>query len=438
MPLDRRVPASFHSPIDISATNSTTDRVSRAARRRPKLVFLVTEDWYFWSHRLPIARAARDAGFEVVVAARERVHGDRIRGEGFRFEKLNWRRRGDGAVGAMRAVAAIAALYRRERPDIVHHVALKPVLFGGAALRLAFPRRAERPSCIAAVNGLGSGFTSAGGAARLVRTALGRALRHATNGARVIVQNPENGQMLAALGIDPARLMLIRGSGVDTAHFAPLPDPVPQAVSQPVSQVGGPIVRAALVGRMLRSKGVPEAVAAVRRLRAAGLAVELVLAGPTDPDNPDSLDDRALTALAAEPGIVWLGRIDDVREVWREAAIAVLPSHGEGLPKALLEAASCGRAIVASDVPGCREIVRPGAPGTETGLLVPPGDVAALAEAIAMLVRDPERRRAMGRAGRRLVEREFAEERIAAQTLALYETMLNGIGLNETVPGGAR
>lgn len=390
-----------------------------APRGRPKLIFLVTEDWYFWSHRLPIARAARDAGFEVVVAARERVHGDRIRDEGFRFEALRWRRRGDRAVGAGRAIAAIAALYRRERPDIVHHVALKPVLFGGAALRLAFPGRSGRPCCIAAVNGLGSGFATAGGRALLARTALARGLRYAAGNARVIVQNPEDGDALAMLGIDPARLVLIRGSGVDTAYFAPLPEP----------EIGEPIVRAALVGRMLRSKGVLDAVAAVRLLREEGLAVELVLAGPTDPDNPDSLDDRALTALAAGKGVVWLGRIDDVREVWEEAAIAVLPStYGEGLPKSLLEAASCGRAIVASDMPGCREIVRPDGPDTKpgeaTGLLVPPGDVAALARAIRALAGDPERRRAMGRAGRRLVECDFAEERIAAQTLALYETAL--------------
>ena len=266
----------------------------RPARERPKLIFLVTEDWYFWSHRLPIARAARDAGFEVVVATRERMHGDRIRAEGFRLAALNWRRRGDRVIGAGRAIAEIAALYRRERPAIVHHVALKPVLFGGAALRLAFPRRAERPACIAAVNGLGSGLTPAGGAARLARAVMGRGLRLAASGACVIVQNPEDGEALAALGIEPSRLVLIRGSGVDTAHFAPLPEPEPLP--------GGPIVRVALVGRMLRSKGVLDAVAAVRRLRAEGLAVELVLAGPTDPDNPDSLDDRALAALGRSRG----------------------------------------------------------------------------------------------------------------------------------------
>src|SRR5215204_2258526 len=148
----------------------------------PKLIFLVTEDWYFWSHRLPMARAARDAGFAVAVAARVREHGDRIRGEGFGLHGLPWRRRGDGALGAARAIVAIAALYRRERPDIVHHVALKPVLFGGLAVRLAFPRASLRPEVVSAIAGFGSGLGSAASSSRLVRPALGWALRHAASG----------------------------------------------------------------------------------------------------------------------------------------------------------------------------------------------------------------------------------------------------------------
>jgi glycosyltransferase involved in cell wall biosynthesis len=383
--------------------------VAASAARRPKILFLVTEDWYFCSHRLPMARAARDAGFDVVVATRVQSHGEAIRAEGFRLCPLAWRRRGDGIIGAGRALAAVAALYRRERPDIVHHVALKPVVFGSVATRLAFPRRAERPARVAAVNGLGVGLAPGRALARIGRPILGWAVRLAATGGPVIVQNPEDGAALARLGIDPARIVLIRGSGVDTAHFLPLPDPA------------GPIVTVALVARMLKSKGILDAAAAVRRLRAGGLAIELVLAGPTDPENRDSLDENVLSALAAEPGIEWLGRVADVRTVWRRAAIAVLPStYGEGVPKALLEAAACERAIVATDTPGCRDVVRSG----ETGLLVPPHDIGALAEALAALASDPARRRAMGRAGRLRVEREFGEGLVAREVAALYRSLL--------------
>ncbi len=379
--------------------------------RRPKLLFLVTEDWYFCSHRLPVARAARDAGFDIVVAARVRAHGERIGDEGFILRPLSWRRRGDGLLGAGRAVAEIARLYRAERPDIVHHIALKPVLFGGLARRLAFRRGPGMPAQVNSVMGLGSGFSSAGPRASLRRPILAAALGLAARGRSgwLVAQNPEDAAALAALGAAPQRIALIRGSGVDIGHFAAMPDPA------------GGAVTIALVSRMLRGKGVLDAAAAIHRLRARGLPVELVLAGPIDPDNPDSLTAAELTALAAETGIAWLGPVADVREVWRRAAIAVLPStYGEGVPKALIEAASCGRPIVAADVPGCREIVRPG----ETGLLAPPRDVEALAEAIAALAGDPERRRAMGQAGRALVERDFAEAIVARQTLALYRAAL--------------
>jgi glycosyltransferase involved in cell wall biosynthesis len=367
----------------------------------PRLLFLVTEDWYFCSHRLPVARAARDAGFTVTIATRVREDGDRIRGEGFVLCPLGWKRRGDRFVGALRAIAEIVRLYRRERPDVLYHVALKPVLFGGIAARLAFTRR-HRPAVISAVMGLGSSA-----AAPWRRWALGRALRLAAGGGRVVVQNPEDRAALVANGFKAARIALIRGSGVDTAYFAALSEPDGCAV--------------ALVGRMLRSKGVLEAAAAVGALRGEGLAVDLILAGGPDPDSRDSLTEAELAALAGQPGIEWLGHVADVRAVWGRAAIAVLPSgYGEGVPKALLEAAACARPIVASDMPGCREVVVPGL----TGLLVPPHDVAALAEAIARLARDPELRRRMGEVGRRRVVAEFAEGVVAGQTLALLRSAL--------------
>lgn len=380
--------------------NTTAGEIRRAA----KLLFLVTEDWYFCSHRLPVARAARDAGFEVIVATRVRDHGDAIRREGFLLRPLAWRRRGDGILGAIRALAEIAWLYRAERPDIIHHVALKPVLLGGTAARLAFPFGGSRPVVLAAVMGLGLRF-GRGWAAR----GLGWLVRLAAGGGHVIVQNPDDGAALAGFGVARERIALIRGSGVDTTHFAPLPEPA------------GPGLIVALVARMLRSKGVLDAVGAVRRLRAEGVTVELLLAGPTDPDNPDSLDEAELAALTSEPGVTWLGHIADVREVWARAHLAVFPStYGEGIPKALLEAAACARPIVAADMPGSREVVRHG----DTGLLVPPGNVIALADAIASLARDPAARQRMGTAGRVLAEIEFAEPLVAAQTLALYRAML--------------
>jgi glycosyltransferase involved in cell wall biosynthesis len=229
----------------------------------------------------------------------------------------------------------------------------------------------------------------------------------------VVVQNPEDRAALAGFGIDPERIALIRGSGVDITRFLPLPEPA------------GGTVAVALVSRMLRDKGVLEAAAATRRLRARGLPIQLLLVGPTDPDNANSLTAEILRSLAAEPGIDWLGPVSDVRTVWRCAAIAVLPStYGEGVPKALLEAAACGRPLVAADVPGCREAVRSG----ETGILVPPHDVDALAEAIAALAADPERRAAMGRAGRALIEQQFTDAIVARETLALYGAALQQRG----------
>ena len=408
----RRCPSTL-IPVAVAVHDITTSRSAPPpigapqGARRPKLLFLVTEDWYFWSHRLPVARAARAVGFAVVVATRVRAHGDRIRKEGFALRPLAWHRRGDGLLGAGRAIAEIAQLYRAERPDLVHHVALKPVLFGGIARRLGFAGSPDAPAVTDSIMGLGSGFSSTSFAARLRRPALGIGLRLAAGRHRgwVVVQNPEDRAALVRLGIEPERITMIRGSGVDLSRFLSIPDPRTATVT------------VALVSRMLREKGVLDAVAAIRLLQSRGVPVKLLLAGPTDLDNRGSLTTDCLSALAAEPAVDWLGPVADVREVWRRAAIAVLPStYGEGVPKALLEAAACARPIVATDVPGCREVVRAG----ETGILVAPRDVEGLAAAIAALAADPARRSAMGRAGRALIEAEFREDIVVRETLAVY------------------
>lgn len=374
---------------------------------RPKLIYLVTEDWYFWSHRLPMARAAREAGFDIAVATRVSEHRAAIEAEGFRVHPLSWRRRDRGPLAVIAAVAEIVRLYRREQPNLVHHVALKPVVLGSLAASLT--------GILAQVNaltGLGHAFVSRTAKARLIRLCVTRLLRVLTDRPRscVLLQNGDDRQLLVSLGaVSDNRCRLIPGSGIDTNHFRVLPEPPGE----------GRIV-AAVVARMLTSKGIGTAVAAVRLARSRGVDLRLHLAGAPDPESPDSLPCGVLEAWAAEPGICWLGHVHDVRTVWRGAHIAVLPSLREGLPKCLLEAAACGRPIVASDVPGCREVVRPGI----NGLLVPAGDADALADALIALANDPERRRRYGEESRRLVESDLSDAAIGRQVVGLYRHLL--------------
>ncbi len=377
-----------------------------AAPRR-KLIFLVTEDWYFWSHRLPMARAARDAGFDVAVATRVAAHGERIRAEGFTLHALAWRREDLGPWANLAAIVEIFRLYRRERPFLVHHVALKPALLGGIAALLA-----RVPAVVSMIAGTGY----AGLDRRWPVRAVGAALRPIwpllllRRNCRVIVQNDEDRRAIAALRPSAAdRIVVIRGSGVDLDYFRPLPEPP------------APPVIAAYVGRMIAIKGVAVLVAAQQELQHQGIDVGLVLAGAPDPANPRSLDEATLAGWATLPGIAWHGHQSDVRTVWAAAHIAVLGSlGGEGLPKTLLEAAAVGRAIVATDVPGTRDIARRGI----NALLVPPGDAVAFAAALKQLAGDATCRRRFAEAGRRLVEAEFSDQIVREAAAALYISLI--------------
>ena len=299
-------------------------------------------------------------------------------------------------------------VFRAERPDIVHTVAMKPVLYGAAAARLA-----GVPAVVGALTGLGYVFSSSDIKARLLRPLVRRALRWALGGARntCIVQNPDDAALVAGLGIERHRIVIVLGSGVDTARFVPSPEPE------------GPL-RATMVSRLLWDKGVSEFVEAARVARAQRPDLRFTLIGVPDEGNPAAVPLAQLEGWRDEGLVDWQGHRDDIPAVWRESHIAVLPSYREGLPKALLEAASCGRPLVAADAPGSREIARDG----ESGLLVPPRDPAALAAAILHLAGDPALRARLGAAGRSLVERHFSEDRIAAETLALWRRLLESAG----------
>jgi glycosyltransferase involved in cell wall biosynthesis len=374
------------------------------ARKKPVLAYLVTEDWYFMSHRLPMAREALRAGYDVHVITQVGNDAAAIEAEGFRLHKMEWRRGSFNPLAFLASIRSVRKLYRKLDPDLVHHVALQPVIVGSLA---ATGLRCMRLNALA---GLGFAFASKTSTARITRLML-RVLLHRVLGhprAAVLVQHPDDGAAVQRLGIDGARIFVIPGSGVETDKLTPLPEPA------------GPVV-AAFAGRLLDYKGVRTLVAAHDILARRGESVRLSIAGEPDPANPDSISLAEVAEWGRRPGIELLGHVRDIREVWKFAHIAVLPSLGEGVPKTLLEAAACGRPLVATDVPGCREIARAGI----NALLVSPDDAQALADAISRLAADANLRRKFGEAGRRLVEREFSAAQIARETRALYDRLLN-------------
>lgn len=373
--------------------------------RRPHLLLVITEDWYFWSHRRSIARAALDAGYRVTLASRFGDLRARIEADGVDTVDLAMRRSGRNPIGEAAAVLDLVRLYRRLRPDVVHHVAIKPVLYGSVAARIA-----RVPGVVNAISGLGYAFTGRSRTARVFGVLARSAYRFALRGPRAwaIFQNDDDRQHFVNLGlVRPERTVLIAGSGVDLTAFTPAPEPP-----------GAPAVLYA--GRMLWSKGVGDLVEAARRLRARGTALRLVLAGHSDSDNPEAIPESRLQEWVAAGEAEWSGRTNDVATAMAASAVVVLASEREGIPKVLVEACGAGRPIVATDVPGCRDVVADGV----NGRLVPVHDPAALAEALGALLADPEMRGRMGAAARVRAETEFAEPIVVGQTLDLYRRAL--------------
>jgi glycosyltransferase involved in cell wall biosynthesis len=369
-----------------------------------KIVYLVSEDWYFCSHRLPLGIAAQEAGAKVVVATRVNDHRTQIEAAGLRIAPIEMQRSGTNPFIDFATIRQITDLYRREKPDLVHHVALKPILYGGYAAK-----RTGVPTIVNAVTGMGFIFISNSLFARTARPLIARAQRALMNRAntRTILQNPDDAEMYTKrIGVSPDHLTIIPGAGVDIDQFAVVPEPfaVPTAVC---------------VSRMLRDKGIHELVAATRLLHAKGVELRVRLVGPTD-DNPASIPRATLAEWNREGVVEVVGPSKDIAGEYARAHIAVLPSYREGLPKSLLEAAACGRPMVATDVPGCREVCING----ETGLRVPARTVEPLAKALERLVLNPSLRQRFGENARHLAETIFAEKIINAQTLALYEKIL--------------
>lgn len=373
-----------------------------------RLLYLVNIPRFFVTHRLPLARAAREAGYDVQVATSvyDEANVERIRAAGFPFHPLPLHQHGTHPLHELTALRSIIRLYRDLKPDIVHQVSIKSVLYGSLAARVT-----AVPAVVNAVSGLGYVFVASGIKAATIRRgallAYRLLLRHPNM--RTIFQNPDDRDLFVDRGlIDSKRTVVIKGSGVDVDDFQPQPEPG-----------GTPIVLFA--GRLLWQKGAGEFVEAARRLKAAGVDARFVIAGFGEASNPAAVSPATLDDWQRSGVIEWWGHRTDMPAVFAQSHVVCLPSsYGEGVPKVLIEAAACGRAIVTTDAPGCREIARHG----ENGLLVPVKDTDALCAALVDLIDNRQRRQSMGQRGRQIAVAEFSLEHVNQATLEIYRTLL--------------
>ena len=365
-----------------------------------KIIYFVTEDWYFCLHWLRIAEASKLAGFEVEVVTRVREHGAVIRQAGLTLLPFEISRQGMNPLREIATIARLVALYRGRAPDIVHHVAMKPTLYGSLAARLAGVSRV-----VNTLAGLGWLFTSRSAVARILKGGVVFIFSRYFVRSVIVLQNHDDAAFMESLGLHC--LKVVRGAGVDVEKFSGSPP-----------QGGAPLV--ILPARMLWDKGIAEFVQAAGLLVARGVVARFALVGGTDPGNPAAVTGEQLEKWREAGVVEWWGQVSDMTEVYRQAHIVCLPSYREGLPTVLIEAAACQCPIVTTDTVGCREVVRHG----ENGLLVPPRSVAELAEALQLLIETPQLREKMGRRGRYLAVTEFALEKVVAETMAVYREVL--------------
>ncbi len=371
-----------------------------------RLLFLLNDAPFFVTHRLSIARAARARGFDVHVGVPYEARAvAQIREAGIQVHDIPLRRGARAFAGELRLLRAYWDLIGGLQPDIVHAVTMKPVLYGGLIARL---RRV--PAVVHAITGLGYLFLIDGMLARVQRAAVMALYRIALGhpNLRVIFQNPDDlGLFLRNRLVRPETVVTIRGCGVDVSEFPFTPEPS-----------GPPTV--VFPARIIGDKGVREFVEAARILKREGTPATLRLVGRTDADNPTDVGEAAVRAWEREGIVEWKGFSDEMPVELALAHVVCMPSYREGLPRVLIEAASIGRAIVTTDVPGCREVVRHG----DNGLLVPVRNAPALAGALRTLIADATLRRTMGARGRERAMAEFSLERFVAESLQVYDDVL--------------
>ncbi len=373
-----------------------------------KIVLFANTEWYLYNFRRSLAVALRDAGHDVLLISPDGPYGGKLVDLGLRWQPVPMDRRSLNPLREALLLSHLASLLRREQPDIVHGFTIKCAVYGALAARLA-----GVPGRVNAVAGMGYVFISNSPKARLLRPVVRALLRLALGGrgARLILQNPDDVALFAHAGlVDPAQVRLIAGSGVDCGRF----------LVRPSAPTGRPL-RVLLAARLLWDKGLAEYIAAARRLRDEGRAIEFLLAGDPDPGNPAAVPEATVRGWVADGTVEWLGHVDDMPALFASVDMVVLPSYREGLPKGLIEAAACALPLVTTDVPGCRQVVTDGV----DGLLVPARDADALARAISRLQDDPDLATRLGQAARAKALAEFDEKIVIERTMAVYRELLS-------------
>jgi len=371
----------------------------------PRLLFVVNQLGFFKSHRLPLALAAQAKGFQVHIATAPSEAAAEMVALGLTHHAVPLQRGGFNPLSDLRLLWSLLYLFLRLRPQVLHLVTIKPVIYGGIAARCL-----RLPSVIMAISGLGFVFIQKSGLSRVLQTFVQQLYRLAVGGnrVRVIFQNQDDCETFKAFThLRQQQTLLIPGSGVPLSLYRYTPEPM-----------GGVVVT--MAARLLIDKGVFEFIAAAEQLHARGVVARFCLVGDLDPDNPSACT-AADVQRWREGGVVEiLGHCADIPALFSNSHIVVLPSYREGMPKVLLEAAACGRAVVTTDVAGCRDAIEPDV----TGLLVAARDVSGLADAIQSLILDAAMRQSMGQAGRRKAEQEFDITHVVSRHLQLYADMV--------------
>ncbi len=373
-----------------------------------RILFVISEDWYFMSHRLFLAKYAISQGYEVSLITKVTIHKNEIASYGIHLVDWPIRRRSANIFSESKSIFTLLNVIKNLKPDIIHSVGLKPILYGAICAKIC-----KIPVRIFAFAGLGYVFSSSQLLARVIRPIIIIMMKFLLNNkySTLIMQNTDDQNIFLQQNIVlKSQISIIRGAGVDLKLFS-----LSKNITQP------PIVL--LPARLLRDKGIEDFVKSAIILKEDGFNARFVIAGREDPSNPEAIDKASLNKWRESNLIELWGHIDDMVGAFQKASIVCLPSFREGLPKALLEAASCGKPIVAYDVPGCREVVI----DKVNGFLVEFKNIIGLSDAIKQLLLNNSLRYSMGNEGRKLVIKHFSQEEIAKQTELLWRSKLEAL-----------